>query len=180
MMHWRDEGGDFMGGKEPSLPATQREALVRRARPDEAEALTELKMRSKAYWGYDQAFLDAWRPGHTITAETIARDEVYCAEIGGTVAGMCRLYRESETEAYLEDLFVEPAFIGAGIGGLLWRYAVQVAERMGATALDLVADPYARSFYEHVGAAVVGEIPSSYQGRPTAPRMRYELPARGK
>ena len=152
------------------------EVLVRQALPDEAEDLTDLKMRSKAHWGYDQAFLDAWRPGHAITAETIERDEVYCAEIEGVVAGMCRLCKVSETEAYLEDLFVEPAFIGTGIGALLWRYAVAVAGAMGAIVLDLTADPHARLFYEHMGAIVVGETPSPYREGRTAPRMRYELP----
>ncbi len=34
---------------------------LRAARPDEAEALSGLTMRSKAYWGYDEEFLAACR-----------------------------------------------------------------------------------------------------------------------
>jgi len=35
--------------------------LVRPARPDEASTLSELAVRSKAWWGYDVAFLDRCR-----------------------------------------------------------------------------------------------------------------------
>ena len=44
------------------MTSTRLEALVRRAQPDEAEALNELIMRSKGYWGYDQPFLEVCRP----------------------------------------------------------------------------------------------------------------------
>lgn len=53
--------------------------LIRRAQPEEAEALTALIMRSKAHWGYSQELLDGWRSALTLRAETIERDPVYCA-----------------------------------------------------------------------------------------------------
>ena len=33
---------------------------LRAARPDEAELLTDLCLRAKAVWGYDDAFMRAW------------------------------------------------------------------------------------------------------------------------
>lgn len=150
--------------------------LIRRALPDEAEALTELMMRSKAHWGYDQPFLDACRPLLTITPGTIKRDPAYCAEIAGTIAGICHIKRLSDDEVNLDDLFVEPAFIGQGVGAALWRYAVALAGEMGARALVFGVDPNARAFYEYMGAVVVGEnISKVFPGR-TTPQMRYELP----
>ncbi|HKU69180.1 MAG TPA: hypothetical protein VJP85_15515 [Candidatus Baltobacteraceae bacterium] len=40
---------------------------IRPARPDDAEALTDLAMRSKASWGYDQTFMRNVRDDMVVT-----------------------------------------------------------------------------------------------------------------
>ncbi len=146
---------------------------LRPALPGEAAGLTELILRSKAHWGYDQAFLDASRPYLTLHPDAIERDHVVCAEVGGVVAGVVHVCMQGDGEVYLDDLFVEPAYIGHGIGKLLWRHAVEWTVAMGARAMVFGADPNARSFYERMGAVVVGEIASSVIAGRTSPRMRY-------
>ena len=47
------------------LPSEKTVALfksIRRAREDEADALTALALRSKAHWGYSPDQIEAWRP----------------------------------------------------------------------------------------------------------------------
>jgi hypothetical protein len=44
------------------------EVGLRSASPDEAAALTELAIRSKAYWGYADAFMRRAREELTLTA----------------------------------------------------------------------------------------------------------------
>lgn len=149
---------------------------IRRAHPDEAEALTALIMRSKAHWGYDQRQLDGWRAALTITATTIERDLVYCAVVDEMVAGVMHLKLLGEAEALLDDLFIEPAYIGAGVGGTLWRQATILARASGARTIVLDADIHAVAFYQHMGAVLVdiadiADIPIA-----STPRMRYELP----
>jgi GNAT superfamily N-acetyltransferase len=156
------------------MTSTRLEPLVRRARSDEAEALNELIMRAKAYWGYDQPFLDACRPLLILQLEEIERDYVYCAEVAGTLAGISHFKVLSDAEIDFDHLFVEPAFIGQGIGALLWRHAVNVARSIDAKALVFGADPHARPFYEHMGAVVVGESISTIIAGRRLPRMRYE------
>ena len=153
---------------------TGAEVCIRRAQPEEAEALTELIMRSKAQWGYDAAFLEACRADLTLRPESITRDYVVCAEVGGVVAGVAHVLMQDDGEAYLDDLFVEPAYMGQGVGKLLWGHAVEWAVAQGATAMVFGADPNARPFYERMGAAVVGEIVSTIVKGRTTPRMRYE------
>jgi GNAT superfamily N-acetyltransferase len=154
--------------------STRRDVRIRRALPEEAEALTALIRRAKSYWGYDQSFLEACRPILTLKPESIEHDPVYCAEIGNMVIGVSHLKRMDEVTVCLDDLFVEPALIGQGIGGLLWRHAVEMAKTMGATSLVFDADPHARPFYEHMGAVVEGyNLSTIVPGRKT-PRMRYE------
>jgi GNAT superfamily N-acetyltransferase len=160
---------------------TAKSALrIRRARPEEAETLTDLIMRSKAHWGYDPARLAAWRLDHTLDAETIARDAVYCAEDvdTGVVAGVSHCVPQGDDELYLDRLFVEPAWMGRGVGALLWRHAVEQAAARGARSLVFGADPNARPFYEHMGAVVVGWGDSSLMPGERFPLMRYTLPAR--
>ena len=46
-------------------------ATIRRARPDEAALLSALALRSKAYWGYDTAFIEACVAALTIVPESV-------------------------------------------------------------------------------------------------------------
>jgi GNAT superfamily N-acetyltransferase len=156
------------------MTLTRRDVCIRRALREEAEALTALILRAKSHWGYDQSFLEACRPMLTLKPESIEHDLVYCAEIESRVIGVSHLKRVDEVTVCLDDLFVEPAFIGQGIGGLLWRHAVEIAKTMGATSLVFGADPHARPFYEHMGAIVEGYDQSTIVPGRKTPRMRYE------
>jgi len=150
-------------------------ARVRRARPDEAEALNAIIMRSKSYWGYDVRFLEAYRSFLSLRPEDIEHNPVYCAEVGGTLAGISHFNWVADAEIELFHLFVDPNFIGQGIGRLLWHHAVDLTRSMGATALVFDVDPHARPFYEHLGAVVTGEHASTVIAGLTIPRLRYEL-----
>jgi GNAT superfamily N-acetyltransferase len=161
---------------ETTKQGRQRQVVViRRARPEEAETLSGLMRRSKAHWGYDQAFMEVNQALLTITAEAIKRDTVYIAEVGDRVAGMSHLAQLEGDEALLDDLFVEPEHIGTGVGAALWRHAAGLAREWGARAIVLDADPNARPFYERMGAVITGETASTTMPGRTMPRMRYEL-----
>src|SRR5690349_17541085 len=143
---------------------------IRPARVEEASSLTELAMRSKAHWGYDDAFMAACRDELTIRPSFIDRVDV--AELDGDVVGMVRL--EPET---LEDLFVEPAAIGTGVGQALFRHAVRRAAAEGMGRLRIDADPNAEGFYLAMGAVRVGESPSgSIPGR-VLPKLELSVPS---
>jgi hypothetical protein len=64
---------------------------LRAGRSDEARLLSDLALRSKSYWGYDQAFLDACRPELTLTPEQVERQRVTVAERDGRVVGFYAL-----------------------------------------------------------------------------------------
>jgi GNAT superfamily N-acetyltransferase len=153
---------------------------IRAARPEEAEALTALIMRSKAHWGYETPLLDAWRAGLALTPEFIASHYTFCAEDAATnaILGVASLFPPSDGEVYLEHLFVEPVAMGKGVGTTLWRHAVVWAKEQGAQAITLGADPNAKLFYERMGAVVVGWLDADIVPGRRQPEMRYELPKR--
>ncbi len=158
---------------------------IRRARSDEAEVLTRLFWRSKAYWGYDESFMALVRETLCITSETIEQQHVYVLEARGQIAGFYALHVLPD-RLHLEDLFIEPSQIGRGFGRYLFDHAVQVGRRLGYDSFTLESDPNAEHFYLKLGAIRVGEHESSIPGRfiphllfrfpPAADRICEELP----
>lgn len=148
--------------------------IVRRARLEELADLTELCLRSKAHWGYDQDFIDSCREELTLTAAQLKSSDIRVAESCGKPVGVVQLVVE-DTQAELEKLFIEPDVIGQGFGGILMRWALGWAGALGANSLKVTADPGAQAFYERFGATQIGEEPSgSIKGR-VLPVLQLDL-----
>lgn len=134
--------------------------VIRAGRPDEAEGLSELAVRSKGHWGYDEAFLESCRSELTVRPEQCDRVHLFVAaspELQGFY-----LLEPGELTA----LFVDPAAIGQGVGSALLAHAVATARDLGWRELTIDSDPYAEPFYLHHGAHRVGTTPSgSIPGR---------------
>jgi N-acetylglutamate synthase-like GNAT family acetyltransferase len=149
---------------------------IRRARPDEAAALTELTIRSKSHWNYDTAFLASVRHELEFHPEKFLPDfHVYVLDQNGTILGFCSLIPLTDEKMELHDLFVEPVHIGKGHGKRLWDFSVALLRTLGTRTLVLTADPHAEPFYLRQGAVRVGEKSSSaYPGR-KLPILEYRL-----
>jgi SAM-dependent methyltransferase len=149
-------------------------AVIRRARPDEAQLLSDLGLRSKAHWGYDAAFIAACRDDLTLSADEVAATDVYVAELDGRMIGFYQL-RGAGLEAELANLFIDPQAIGAGHGGRLWQHAALLALAQGHRSLTVQSDPYAEGFYRALGMVRIGETPSTvFPGR-LLPQLRIAL-----
>jgi GNAT superfamily N-acetyltransferase len=152
--------------------------LVRPAQPREAAVISDLALRSKGHWGYDAAFLEACRDELAVSPAWCAAGTVLVAEdddTPGALLGFVALTGEPP-EGELAHLFVEPAAMGRGVGGLLTSAALELATSLGMTRLTLDADPHAEAFYLRMGAVRVGESPSgSIPGR-VLPRMVLTVP----
>jgi catechol 2,3-dioxygenase-like lactoylglutathione lyase family enzyme/predicted N-acetyltransferase YhbS len=131
----------------------------RRARPDEAPALTELALRSKRHWGYDEAFMRMAREAMEVSAAFVADSVTVVAERGGAIAGFYSLAIEHD-EPTLRELWIEPAAIGSGLGRKLWQHMLGSARRQGYPLVRLVSDPNAAGFYAKMGAEHVGAVES--------------------
>ena len=65
---------------------------LRTPRAHEATMLTELCLRSKALWGYDNEFMQACRDELTLTASMMRSSSCFkVAEIDGTVIGVAQV-----------------------------------------------------------------------------------------
>ncbi|GGS60788.1 N-acetyltransferase [Planobispora rosea] len=139
--------------------------LIRAAREDEAGLLSELAVRSKAHWGYDEAFMAACRDELVVRASEVAERRTVVAEGDGRVLGFATLEGDPP-EGDLGMLFVEPATIGRGVGRRLFEHVTAAAAGLGFTRLTIDADPNAEPFYLAMGATRIGATPSeSIPGR---------------
>jgi GNAT superfamily N-acetyltransferase len=150
----------------------------RAARPDEAETLTRLALRSKKHWGYGDAFMEAARADMQISADLIARAVAVVAERGGGLLGFYVLSVEPEGPT-LRDLWVEPAAIGTGVGALLWEHMLGAARSEGFRTVRLVSDPNAAGFYRRMGARAAGEAASCVMPGRMLPVFEIEVIAGG-
>ncbi len=151
---------------------------LRAGRGDEAPALSELALRSKGWWGYSPSFLEACRAELTLDQATAEHTRV--VEVDGRLAGFYLLTPVKAGRApgrgELSMLFVDPEFIGSGVGRVLAEDARRVAGAQGWTHLLIASDPQAVDFYVRMGAEQIGEqLSESIPGR-SLPLL--ELPVR--
>ena len=142
--------------------------MIRAAIITEAEVLTELALRAKAFWGYPDDFMAACRDELTVRpADLESQQFTYrVLERDGAVLGFYSLERLSEDEFELEALFVEPDYIGTGLGRELFAHAVTLAGALGGQSMLIQSDPHASEFYRGAGARQVSMRPSdSIPGR---------------
>jgi GNAT superfamily N-acetyltransferase len=148
-------------------------SAIRRGRPADAAALTDLAFRSKAHWGYDASLLELWRPDLTFTPESIAEHETFVIDRAGAPIGVAAISYEDGV-AELEALWVDPAAMGEGLGRRLFARAVEGARALGARQLVIASDPNAEGFYRRMGARGAGSVPAKPAGR-RLPKLVFDL-----
>ena len=99
---------------------------LRPSGPSEAAVLTDLCLRSKAVWGYDERFMQACRSGLTFTPTDLRSPYVQVAEAGKRVMGVVEITPEGRS-AGLAKLFVQPTALRTGTGRILFEWAKAAA-----------------------------------------------------
>lgn len=157
-MHWRSPLGNL------GMPdISDSKVLVRPAVLEDAECLSALAFRSKAYWGYSHDFMEACREELRYTQADIGSKGFLfaIAELSRTIVGFYAIKALSDNQFELEALFVEPAYIGQGIGRMLIEHAKQTAKKLGGDRLVIQSDPHAVGFYQAAGGVSIGDRESA-------------------
>lgn len=134
---------------------------VRRAKPDEAQLLTDLSLRSKASNGYDDAFMAACVEELTVTKADITRGEYWIAETDTICGCICLINHKAKKSGEVCTFFIEPDRKRQGIGKLLWQKISERAKSLKLKFIYLDADPAAVPFYESMGFKIISQVPSS-------------------
>ncbi|MEL7546885.1 MAG: GNAT family N-acetyltransferase [Pseudomonadota bacterium] len=149
-------------------------AILRPPEGDELADLSALCLRSKAYWGYDTAFLAACVDELTLTKQDLQSDPIIVLEDQLGLAGVAQLSLDTDG-CFLEKLFVDTDRIGRGYGKRLFDWAVDTARARGAHQFIIEADPGAAPFYRHMGCVRAGEALSGSVAGRALPRFVYTL-----
>jgi GNAT superfamily N-acetyltransferase len=150
---------------------------VVRATPDLAERLTRIALAAKRHWRYPERWIEIWTPILTLTPDYVAVNPTYVAVDAGEPVGFYALIRSTaEPRAQLDHLWITPEWIGRGLGRELFEHAVSTARSLGATVLDIEAEPFAEPFYRHMGARRTGERTGRIEDQPRVlPLMELDL-----
>lgn len=129
------------------------------------EVLTTLTKLSKAYWGYSAEQIKKWDVDLTITPEYIESHEVYKLRVAEQIVGFYTYFFKGESYIKLGYLFIHPDHVRKGYGRLLMDDFWERISKEKGKKVTLDADPHAEQFYERLGFKVVGQLPSSIEGR---------------
>ena len=148
---------------------------IRRALPEEAEALTQIAIAAKGHWGYPEHWMQIWTPELTFDPEYFVKNESWTASVENQPIGFYTLL-EKDDNAWLENLWVLPAQMGNGIGRALFQHALRLSKERGYHVLRLESDPNAVGFYEKMGAYKIDQRDSDMEGSPRIlPIMELKL-----
>ena len=146
-----------------------------RAKPEDADALTEIAHAAKRHWDYSERWIEAWRDILTMRPEFIAANIAYCAMGEDNVVGFYLLTTETDG-IHLDHLWILPAGMQRGIGRALFEHAVNEARAAGFDSIKIEADPNAEGFYKRMGAQRVGTSISVVEGeKRELPLLAYQL-----
>lgn len=146
-----------------------------RAEAVHAARLTQIAHAAKSYWGYPAHWIELWHNQLTVSPVFIEANEVWAAEVDGMLLGFYALTGEAP-QLSLEHMWVFPVAIGQGIGRALFAHALVRAAALGASSLEIEADPNAQGFYERMGAVTVGEVAYLVDGlRRALPLMEIQV-----
>jgi GNAT superfamily N-acetyltransferase len=146
-----------------------------RAKPEDADALTEIAFAAKRHWGYPEPWIQSWRDILTMRPDFIAANVTYSAIEDERAIGFYLLTTEAGG-LHLDHLWILPHAMGRGIGRALFEHAVAQAKGLGFTAIKIEADPNAEGFYQRMGAKRIGVNVTTIEGKPRElPFFVYDL-----
>lgn len=148
---------------------------IRPAHPHEGERLRNIAIASKTYWGYEPSWVREWAALGDFSAQAMAEKHAVVAEVSGRTVAFATLIPKGEV-CVLDDLWVEPEWIGRGVGSRLFRFCSEQARRLGAERMEWEAEPNAVGFYERMGARRLRDSERTVWGR-VIPVMGTDLAA---
>lgn len=147
---------------------------IRRAQTSESEILTNIAIKSEAYWGYDSNFMEIFKSIYKVTEEFISNNPTFVVEEDDNIVGFYGVL-VGDKEISLEYLFIDPKYIGKGYGKSLWNHMVDNCANLGIKEFVIITSPQAKEFYTKMGAIPTGEVDSLVIKGRKVPRLIYTL-----
>lgn len=115
---------------------------MRRCTARDAPSLTRVAHASKASWGYPDELLALWDADLTLDPAFVERHDVWSAVAGDEVVGVYAVTGDGST-CEIEHLWVDPGWMGRGVGRRMLEHLVARARATGVEELRVASDPNA-------------------------------------
>ena len=138
----------------------------------DVETLKDISIRSKAWWGYEDHFMEQFAASTIFSSEQPQGSNVVKVCLDGKIIGWYH-YLPRDGKVELTDYWLSPEYIGKGYGGKMFQDLKNRVSRDGFSRIEFDADPNAAPFYEHMGCRMIGQTLSEWNR--FIPRMRYDL-----
>jgi GNAT superfamily N-acetyltransferase len=136
------------------------------------EMLKDIAIRSKAWWGYEDHFMEQFAASSILPSEQPEGSKVVKVCFQGKIIGWYR-YVPQDGKVELTDFWLSPEYIGKGFGGKMFQDLKEKVIWEGFANIEFDADPNAAPFYEHMGCRIIGQTLSEWNR--FIPRMKYDL-----
>jgi maltose O-acetyltransferase len=148
---------------------------IRKTEKSDSDFLSEIAFSAKKIWKYPNSYFEIWKQELTITEKYLERNIVFKAVYEDLIIGFYSIV-QNKSDFYsgevfvkkgfwLDHLFVDPSYHRMGIGTLLIRHIKMIASKNEIRNLLIFADPYAKGFYDKIGAAFLYNSKSSIPER---------------
>ncbi len=108
----------------------------------------------------------------TATEDYIEEQPVYLLEQNNRIMAF---YSFSITNYKLEALFIDPDYIGKGVGKIMWTHLMNKAKELGMNEFTLDSEPKAEGFYLKMGAIKTGFTLSTVFPDRKLPLMKVQV-----
>ena len=152
-----------------------RKIEIEKAKDSDFETLTGIAFAAKRHWNYPDKYFEIWKDELTITKEYIKENLVFKAMYSDSILGF---YSIVENKAdlqvnevfvkkgfWLEHIFLRPEYHKMGIGRVMIEHAKSLSKSSGIGNLLIFADPFAKGFYDIIGADFLYNSKSSIPDR---------------
>ena len=140
---------------------------VRTVEPGEGERLREIAIAAKGHWGYDVDRVREWAAMGDFSPTGLGKKNFYIAATKDKTVGWAAAIDRGDVW-WLDDLWIEPEWMGKGIGSRLFRHAAEHGREAGAVRMEWEAEPNAVGFYESMGGRYLRDSEPGVWGRVVA------------
>ena len=149
--------------------------IIDKAKPVDASILTEIAFAAKRAWKYPERYFEIWEKELTISPGYIHKNIVFVARSQDTVVGFYSIAHNPDDRFFgevfmkkgfwMEHIFVSPDYQQMGVGSKLVKHVKSTCRIKGIQKLQIFVDPFARGYYEKIGAVYSYNSKSSIPGR---------------
>jgi|688.fasta_scaffold225576_1 streptomycin 6-kinase len=138
------------------------------------QEINHLLRISKAYWGYDEKFLDSFMEKLGITEDYMKKNNIQLFFLDNKLVAFYN-FVSNPLELELDNLFIHPNYIGKGFGRKLWEKCCEAAKLMGYYEFTIWSEPNAEDFYLKMGCIKVGVRQSPLMPNRYPPILKYKI-----